>query len=61
MIRCQLAQEQASEAGPVAVVYRALQDRLAVTAEQLKPGSAEIKKLHWLKDLLSLTGWSIRD
>ena len=48
----ELAQEQASGAGPVAVIYQALQNGVEITDEQLESGSAELKKLHKIRDSL---------
>ena len=50
----ELAKEQASGKGLVAVMYKALQDRIEVMAEQLESGSAKLRRLHRMRDSLRL-------
>ena len=50
----ELAKEQASGTGPVAIIYKALQDEVEVTSEQLDSGSAELKRLNKMRGSLRL-------
>ena len=50
----ELAREQATGAGPVSIIYRALRDHIEVTAEQLEWNSLQLRKLHKMMDSLRI-------
>ena len=53
-VDAEIAREQATEVGPISVMYRALRDYVEVTTEQLELSSFELRKRHRMLDSLPI-------